>query len=477
MSRKRNPDDKSILSFWNKAAFGIGGFSDSLMQNSINSIGHQVFNIFLGVNPVLVGLAISIARIWDAFTDPTMGMISDNTRTRFGRRRPYMLVGGFLASVSFILLWRVPVGWSETGHFLWFLFGSIIFYTFYTIYTVPFNALSYELSPYYHERTRLMAFRCFFASFAGLSIGWMFRLTQMDCFENTLDGMRTVSVVAAIIMFATVTITTVFSKVRLAHSVSKQEKISLIKSLKVTLGNKVFLRLVATIILACLGLYMVGQLGIYINIYYVFSGNEKAAATIMGFGGMVYNLTGAITAAPLISYLSSRFGKKRILMGGLVLAMVGSMLKFVTYNPHWPYLQMVSLVLMSPGLACLWILVPSMVADICDEDELATGVRREGMYGAVYTNVMKLGVSIGLVIVGIILNATGFRAELGADQLPHTLLAMRICYAVIPATGLLLALLCISRYPITAETARAVRLKLEGVRKPKQHEICHQKVF
>lgn len=449
------------LSFWQKTAFGIGGTADNLMQNGINNMANQVFNIFLGVNPALVSIAIFAARLWDAFTDPTMGSISDNTRSRFGRRRPYILVGGFLSALTFVLLWWVPAGWSEIGLFLWFLFGSILFYTFYTVFSVPFNALSYELTSSYHERTRIMAFKCFFAAVAGISIQWMFRLTQMNCFENTLDGMRTVSLYVAAIILITSIIPAVFSKERFSHAVSTQQKIRLIDSLKVTLKNRTFTLLIAALILICLGLFMVSQLGAYVNIFYVFGGDKKAAATLMGFGGLMYHLTGGVIAAPVISWVSVHAGKKATLIGGLILAAIGMGITFFTYNPQFPYLQFLSLMMMSPGLSCLWILTPSMVADICDDDELKTGVRREGMYSAVYSNVMKIGVSVGLLMTGFILNASGFRAELGAAQSAQALIIMRVCFAVIPVAGLLLGLLCVSRYKITAEQAAETKMKLD----------------
>lgn len=454
------PQKERTLSFWKKTAFGIGGTADNMMQNGINTMANPVFNIFLGVNPALVSFAIFSARLWDAFTDPTMGSISDNTRGRFGRRRPYMLLGGVLAALMFVALWWVPESMPEMGHFLWFLIGSLVFYTFYTIFSVPYNALSYELSPSYNERTRIMAFKCAFSAVAGISIQWMFRLTQMDCFDNTLDGMRTVSLGAAVIILCSSVVPVLFLKERFAHV--SQKKIKLLDSLKVTLRNRTFTFLIAAIILTCLGLFMVGQLGVYINIFYVYGGDTKAAATMLGFGGMLYHLSGGITAAPVISWISARVGKKRTLMGGLTLAMIGVVSKFFTYTPEMPSLQLVSFLLMSPGLSCLWILTPSMVADICDEDELASGVRREGMYGAVYSNVMKLGVSIGLLFVGFILNASGFDAALGADQSPQALLTMRICFSAVPLVGLLLGLLCISRYPITGEKAAATRAALEA---------------
>lgn len=462
MADDKGSKSKNTLSFWRKTAFGVGGAAENLMQNGINNMANQVFNIFLGVNPMLISIAIFAARLWDAFTDPTMGSISDNTRGRFGRRRPYMLVGGILATIMFVLLWRVPPEWSEKGHFLWFLFGSILFYTFYTVFSVPCQALIYELSPDSNERTRIVAFRTVFAACSGIAIQWMFRLTQMDCFENTLDGMRVVSLGAAVIILIGTVVPALTAKERLAGVVSHQDKVSLWSSLKVTLRNRNFMKLVISVICVSLGLFMVGQLGLYVNIYYVFGGEEKAASTMLGFAGMIYHLVGGILAAPIISIVSARIGKKKTMMGGLTLALIGTLTKFVTYSPQWPWMQVVSLVLMSPGLSCLWVLTPSVVADICDEDEFNTGVRREGMYSAVYTNMMKIGVSIGLLFVGFILNASGFDAALGADQTEGSLMFMRVCFTAIPSVGLILGMSIISRIPMSAKRADEVRAELDA---------------
>lgn len=454
------------LSVWKRMAFGVAGASDGLMINCVNSMAAQVLNICLAVNPALVSVAIFIPRLWDALTDPVMGSISDNTRTRFGRRRPFVLIGGLLTALMYIVLWRFPFVSSEAGYFAWFLLASLVYYTCYTVFSVPYNALSYELSPDYNERTRIMAFKCAFGAAAGLLVQWQFRLTQLDCFENTLDGMRTVSVGVAVIMGLGVLFPVFFLKERFAHEVSTQQKIRLIDSLKEALCNRSFRLLIIAVILICLGLYMVMQFGLYINIYHVYQGDKQGAATIMGIGGTVYHILGGILAAPIVSWVASHVGKRRTLIGGLLLAMIGSLSKFVTFDPRWPYLQLLSMVLMAPGLSCLWILAPSMVADICDEDELEYGTRREGMFSAVYTNVLKIGGSIGLLIVGFLLNASGFDAELGVDQPPHTMLILRSFFAGVPALGLFGAVLLILRFPITPEKAEQTRLTLA-----QRHEV------
>lgn len=453
--------ENRLVSIWRKTAFGIGGVGDTLMQNAVNNMANQVLNIHLGINPVWVSVAIFISRLWDAFTDPIMGSLSDNTRTRFGRRRPYMLAGGIGGGLLFILLWRFPFVDTHMGYFLWFLGTSLVFYTFYSIFSVPFNALGYEMSPSYNERTRIMAFKFAFAAIAGLLIQWQFKFTQLDCFENTLDGMRGVSFIMAAIIIVATAIPALFCRERLSREVANQAKLRLFDSLATTFKNRAFGLLMLTLALCCVGLFMVTQMGIYINIYYIFEGDKKAASTMLGIAGSTYHLMGGILAAPVISWFATRVGKKRVLMAGLGIAMCGAASKYFTYTPAAPYLQLLSLGLMSPGLACLWILTSSMVADICDEDELEHGIRREGMFSAVYGYVLKIGISFGLLLTGFLLNAAGFDAELGVEQSTGAILALRILHGAVPAVALLIAILLISRFPITPERARWVRGELE----------------
>jgi GPH family glycoside/pentoside/hexuronide:cation symporter len=464
MAEQLRTPQKKYLSRRQMVIFGLSGAANSLMHNSINDMVNLVFNVFLGLNPVLISVTVFCSRFWDAFTDPFMGAISDNTRTRFGRRRPYMLIGGIVSALLYILLWRVPVGWSQTGHFLWLLIGSLLFFTAFTVFSVPCQALSCELSPDYDERTRIMAVRGFFSAGMGILMPWMYHLTQMECFEDTLEGMQTVSIGVALIMVVTSAIPSLFTKEReeLARTVSRQEKVGLLTSLKITLKNRTFALVLGTVVLTCLGVYMVNQLGMYVNIFYVFGGDKKAAAVLMGLTGMFYGICSGILGMPLISFFSGRFGKKRVLCWGMVLGMLGAATKFWTFNPHMPYLELISLGLLAPSLAGLWMLTASMVADICDEDELQTGVRREGMYNAVYSNVLKIGMSVGVLLCGFILNASGFRADLGEEQSEQPLFIMRILFAAVPAAAFLLGLLLILRYPITKERAAEVRQQLDA---------------
>jgi GPH family glycoside/pentoside/hexuronide:cation symporter len=462
MNQKKKPPktQNNLLSFWQKTVFGIGGSADNLMQNAINNMANPVLNICLGVNPVLVSTAIFIARIWDAFTDPFMGSISDNTRTRLGRRRPYIFLGGLLGAIVFNILWRFPSGLSEMGYFWWFLVWSLVFYTCYTIYIVPFSALTYEVPTNYHDRTRVMMFKSIFCGAASMGMAWMYKITQWSCFKNTLDGMQTVAIWFGVIVIVVTAFPTIFIKEPRNAEIKKQPKVKILLSLKETLQVKEFRLLIAALLAICLGLFMVGPLGTYITIYHVYGGDQKAASVLCGVAGTLYGLS-TLLAAPFVSLLSSRFGKKRTLLGGLSLGLIGVGSNYFTYNPVWPYLQLISVLMMAPGLSCLWVLSPSMTADICDLDELSTFTRREGMFSAMYGYTMKVGVSLGVLMTGFLLSASGFNAALGADQPESAILILRICYGAIPSIGIIIGIILLSRYHLSAERVQGIQRQIK----------------
>jgi GPH family glycoside/pentoside/hexuronide:cation symporter len=143
------------IPFHQKLIFGTGAFVNNILAAAMGGMV-IVLNLGLGMNPALVGLLGALPRITDALTDPLMGYISDNTESRFGRRRPYIFVGAIAVGIIFALLWQLPVAKTEAFYFWYFLSGSILFYLAYTVFATPWVALGYELTPDYHERTRLM---------------------------------------------------------------------------------------------------------------------------------------------------------------------------------------------------------------------------------------------------------------------------------------------------------------------------------
>ena len=146
-----------------KLAYGLGAVAENTMQNGINNMANPFFNVALGVSPAMLGIGTAVFRILDAFLDPLMGILTDRTESRFGRRKPYIVTGAAMAGLLFALMWWCPRGMSTTFYFGWFMRVAILFHGAFTMFGVPYVALGYEMSHDYHERTRIMSFRTWFA--------------------------------------------------------------------------------------------------------------------------------------------------------------------------------------------------------------------------------------------------------------------------------------------------------------------------
>ena len=451
------------VSLKQKLGFGFGGANEVLMANGIGGLAGLVFNLYLGVSPVLLGIAGAIPRLWEAITDPAIGTMSDNYRSRFGRRKPFIAVGTIFAALIFAAIFFVPRGWSEQAYFYYLLVGSILFFTAYAIYNIPWSAMGYEMTADYHERTKVMAYRSFFSSAGGMVVPWLFALAKLSCFKDTLEGAKYVGIGAALLMLLLGFMTVLWGKENYSVQVERQKPVPFIEGIKVSLKNRPFIAIVSSVTLMIVGLFTVGALGPYLTIYYVYAGDQRAASIVIGWGGTAYQLI-SIAFTPIISYMSCKYGKKNTLQFFLAMALVGCFSKWWCFTPEHPYLTLVPNLLIGPGFAAVWMLCHAMIADVCDLDELRTGARREGYYGAVYNWVMKLGVSGSTVLSGLVLVWTGFDQKLGAAQHPNALYQMRFYMVLVPAIANILAMMILRYYDINEDKAYEIRSELEARR-------------
>jgi len=422
---------------------------------------NPIFNVNLGVSPVMLGLVMAISRFYDAFTDPLMGSISDNTRSKMGRRRPYIALGGFLGAFFFALIWWAPREASETFYLGWILIGSLTLSTAFTIFSVPYIALSFELTPDYHERTRVMAYKVAMGMIGGVLVGSFFWLTQRSFFTDTVEGMRYVGIVAGVVIFLVAMIPVFFTKEHPnAVRAASQDKVSFVSSVRTTLSVRPFQIIIAVTVLLLFSLHLVQQLGFYVNLYYVYDGNQAASANAH-FAAMTSYQVFAFCSIPVVTKLAGRVGKRYALMVFLLLAMIGSASKWVCYNPAYPYLQIIPNALMGSGLAATWLLLNAMIPDACDLDELSSGTRREGMFSAVYSWTFKVGIGLALIGAGYVLNITGFDATLESPQSDGTLWWMRLLFTLLPIAGICTAIFALKKYPLTEDKAYEVRCELD----------------
>jgi GPH family glycoside/pentoside/hexuronide:cation symporter len=467
------PEDR--IPFRLKLAYGAGALINNTLAAAIGGMT-IILNLGLGMNPALVGLIGAVPRFFDALVDPLMGYVSDNTRTRWGRRRPYIFVGAIAAGLIYIVLWRLPRGQTEAWYATWFLTGSILFYAAYTVFAAPWVALGYELTPDYHERTRLMGVQNFIGQLAYLVSPWfLWIMTHKAWFADSVDGAAGLALAIGIVTIVIGVLPAIFLRERYLHVAEAEQAVAArpgraqaaLKSIgaffaafATTLRSGPFRKLCLATFLVFNSFIMISSFQYYVIIYYVFSGDQQLGAKYAGYAGTL----GAVSTfgvISLVTWLATRIGKRRAFVISTALSIVGYASKWFCYNPKIPLLLLLPAPLLAFGLGGLFTLMGSMIADVVDVDELNTSQRREGMYGAIFWWVVKLGMAAALAVGGYLLNATGFEVSLAGQQSPQTILLMRLCDMLIPMIASALAIWAIMTYPITEEKAHEVRVELE----------------
>ncbi|MCH2036640.1 MAG: MFS transporter, partial [Puniceicoccaceae bacterium] len=404
MSDNNKTNAKDRLPIGQKLAVGAGGFP---IQNGgliVQYMAQPIFQIFLGLNPALFGLAMTIPRIWDAFTDPLMGRISDRSQSRYGRRRPYVFIGAFLMAVSFISIWMVPENMSDMGIFLWLTIGSVLFFTAFTIYSVPFNALVYEQTPDYHERTRLMFYLALFYNIGNLCVNWYVPATNWSGFESPLAGARWIALGLSLTVFLGLGILpAIFGKERFYKVAQKEKKeIGFIKAIGQAASSKPMLGLVGIVFALNFCGTIAGSIAMYIVIYYVKAGDVAGGLVLNAMNGTGFAIVGFLGIFAL-RWLALRYGKRQAMCCVLLLTAIGGVSKWFIFTPEYPHLLLLDAVLNGPVWVSLGVIVPSMIADLCDWDEHKFGERREGVISSVFTWITKFGTSFTFLVSGVAL--------------------------------------------------------------------------
>lgn len=460
------------ISLGQKFAYGLGSIVNNLLGGAIGFMS-IVLNVGLGINPALVGTLQAIPRFTDALTDPIMGYISDNTRSRFGRRRPYIFIGAIGVGIVFALMWQLPSGYSEMFYFWIFLTGSIIFYLFYTIFATPWVALGYEMTPDYHERTRLMAVMNFMGQFAWIALPWFYAIMENDrLFSDSVQGARILAIAIGIFVAVVGVMPAIFCRERfVVKEDGRKQKSSVLEGLKtniigffkglmITIKRIEFLKLCSGTFFLFNGIMLIGAFSSYITIFYVCGGDMDLGARYIGLFGTI-NTASTLGAIAAVSWLSSKIGKRRTFMLATSVTLIGSLLKWFCYDPLLPWKVLIPAPLMAVGMGGLFTLMGSMIADVCDLDELETGERREGMFGAIYWWMVKLGMALAFGLSGYLLNYTGFDVEMGGAQSSKTFLMMRTFDVLIPAVAAGISILSVAFFKITEEKSYEIRKELD----------------
>lgn len=453
-----------------KLGYGLGSVIDMWGHWLYASLAFHVFNVFLGVAPGLISTAQMIKIFIDAASDAVFGWISDNTRTRYGRRRPFILVGGVLAGIGLPLMFAVGRDWTDTQYFIFMLVSLAVYVPVMSCFNMPWVSLGAEMTPDYHERTSVMSIKNAIQKAPELAMFFAAQFTTLAIFNGAdgkpdiLRGAQTYCAILGAIMVAC-SITIFFTTRERYYErlvANSQQKIPLADTLWRTLRCRPFRKLLGMVLAYGIGTAMVSALGYYATVYYVCKGDVALATkwnTAMGLAGMAFGFLGI----PFFTWVARRFGKRAGLATVLVLAIGAFIGDWWLYDPEMPALQLLATGFVAFTGAGFWILYGSTIGDIVDYDELDTGQRREGSFSACQSWISKLGIALGVGASGWILQFTGFDAK-QAIQSEHAIFMIRILLSGIPVIGLTLALISILRFPLTEARMREIRTALEARR-------------
>lgn len=508
------PEDRVPL--LEKVAYSMGVVSDHYANVCLAWIFMTPFFVdFLGLGATMVGLALGAARLWDAFTDPLVGRISDRTKSRFGRRKPFIFVGAILTGLMFPMIWLVPETWSTVAITIYLFVALMIFYSVYSIFSVPYEALGSELTPDYSERSWIFIVRKYVQEFFNLGIVWIFPLAawlgKQSWVGGEINGVRTVSwVIGGVIIFAGI-LPAIFNKERYKEIAVKEGSGSFKDGVRALGRNKPLLLVIGVIATYLFAIMATANLSYFVNVYYIYGGDVQKGATLGGIDGTL-RLGFALGAAWVIGLLGNKVDKHKIMIVSCSILFVAFVGMYFTTIPGRPWLSLSMKPLVAIGECGFWVLILSMRADVCDWDEYKTNTRSEGLIAAITNWVNKIAMTAAILISGanlehvikfdtslsddtkatIAVQAETEYAQLTeeekaspegeepisieaykdglerkavmAQQGPRTMQRLRFFYSLPQAGALLLCLFMLSRYPLTKKKMAEIRAELEARR-------------
>jgi glycoside/pentoside/hexuronide:cation symporter, GPH family len=452
-----------------KIAFGLGMLANQMFPAALG-IFMVVLVQDLGFPAWMWGILFFLPRIFDAFLDPIMGFISDNTRSKWGRRRHYVFMGAIIMGISFVIMWQL---YRENGlnfNFLFFLFWSFFFYLGLTIFSVPYVAMGYEMSDDFHERTSIMAVSQWIGQWAWVIAPWFWVfMYDQKWFPNADTATRTLAIWVGVSCMILAMVPAVFitskstvnetSFTPLTMNNLKESLKTIISSFKEAFKSVPFRKLCLATFLIFNAFNTVASFSFFIVVYYLFNGDVAEAGIWPTLFGSVGALATTFMVIPIVAWLSKKMGKKDAFMISQGISILGYILLWFLFVPGKPYLFLIALPFFSFGIGSLFTIMMSMTADVCDVDELQSGKRREGIFGAIYWWMVKFGFAIAGLLTGVIMTLVGFNPD-AATQTESAITGLRLFYSGIPMFGTLLAMWIMRDYDLSEAKAREIKAAL-----------------
>ena len=452
-----------------KIAFGIGMFANQMFP-AILGIFMVVLVEDLGFNGWMWSAVFLFPRIFDAITDPLMGFISDNTKSKWGRRRQYVLVGGLIMGIAYIFMWQLFKEDTLEYNFWYFFLWSLVFYLGLTIFSVPYLAMGYEMSDDFHERTSIMAIAQWIGQWAWV-IAPLFWIIMYDpeWFPSADVAVRELAIWVAIPCAVCAIVPALFIKSKSTLDEDYEplnspnignSLVKILQSFVEAFKIKEFRKLCGATFLIFNAFNTVAALTFFVIVYKLFNGDAGASGIWVSMFGCVGALGTTFIVIPSVAWLSKKFGKKKAFMLSQSISLIGYVMLYFLFVPGKPWLYMIALPFFSFGIGSLFTIMMSMTADVIDIDEVNSGKRREGIFGAIYWWMVKVGYGIAGALSGVIITVVGFNPDLTTIDQQAAVDGLHAFFCFFPMGGTILAMLVMKDYDVTEERAKAIRKAL-----------------
>lgn len=456
------------LSIPMKLGYGVGGLPHSIKDVAFVNFVLFYYTQVVGLSGTQTGLVLMIAMIWDAFSDPIIGSFSDNFRSKWGRRHPFMVVGMVPLALTFIALFSPPMDWSTTGKFWWLLVTCILLRTFLTIYFIPFTSLAPELSEDYQERSTIIGYR-YVLGWLNYMILYYIVLKYILVGANGPDGefidgrliysnytpYAIISCILVIVYSTTCILATkrYIPQLRAAAGDAKRfSPVQILRDFKWALGNRNFRIMCLTMLTGAISVGVTTSLNLIIGTYFFeFTTGQLANVAI-------FQAIGAITAFLLLKPLGKRFDKHRIItacyiaFGFTTASVIGArLLGLLPENGHWVVyaFYVANLFVAAIFTYLVQVMLSSYTGDIVDEQEYQVGRRQEGVFYAAELFAGKAITGFGNMFGGFILDFVSFPSGARPGEVPEEALfklgvivgpVMAVTFLIPVATSLLFRL-------------------------------------
>jgi glycoside/pentoside/hexuronide:cation symporter, GPH family len=460
-----------------KWAYASGGAADMLGHWLYFNMADPIYNGYFHLTPTQIGWVKAATLFADAFCGLLFGWLSDNTRSRWGRRRPFILLGSIVAGVALPLLFLPQLSWGPAHIFGYMLLSALLYSPLIAAYNSPYQALGSELTPDYNERSSVMGYKAIVQKTMNILLMGGLWFANLPWFVDPLTGKANqgrgamaAAAIAGVLMITAGIINARFVPERYYATAKLQKSVGPAEALARTFSCRPFLVVLGIGFLFAIPSFAAAPLGYYAGYFYVLkdlhaSGTAASTwGTLSFWGGFAYGTVGMLGIYPA-QLLARRYGKRAALAVILASGWLAFVLSWVMYRPGTEALVVLHTALTGLCATGLWVILPSMTVDTIDYDEHRTAQRREGAFSSAFSWAMKAGMGMASIFAGQMLDAlTGFRAELGGNQTPETFFMLRFLLAAIPSTACVLALGLLVFYRLSPARMADIRRDLEARR-------------